>query len=127
MDLDDLINELNESVSYIKKEMPNTVKKIGKVAQKEIRNNTPVKTGKLKRSIQSHVTGLTAEVGTGLDYADDVEHGHNQEERYVPAIGVTIDAQFIKGHHMFEKGMASAEPKIDNQIEEFFDNIPLLK
>ena len=127
MDLDDLIRELEDSVDYIDTELPNTVRKIGDIAQKEIRSYTPVKTGKLKASIKNSVTGLTAEVGSSLDYVDDVEHGHNQEARYVPAIDAKIKAQFVKGSHMFEKGMLSAEPKVDAKVEEFFDNIPLLK
>lgn len=127
MDLDDLIRELEESASYIEEELPNTVEDIGEIAETAIKSFTPVKTGRLKASIKSSVTGLTAEVGSELDYVDDVEHGHNQEARYVPEIDAKIKAQFVKGHHMFEKGMLSAEPKVAREVEQFFDNIPLLK
>ncbi len=126
-DLDALIKELERAKKYIEKETPELLEDIAEIAKKEIQDVTPVKTGKLKNSIQVTTSGNKAVIDSTEDYADDVEFGHFQEERFVPAIGVTVDDKFIKGSHMFENGMNNAESKMDRELKDFIDNLPIFK
>lgn len=125
--LDELIRDLERSIGYIKEETPELLKEMVNIAKKEIQEVTPVKTGKLKDSIQATVVGNKATIDSSVDYADDVEFGHIQEERFVPELGVMIEDKFIKGSHMFENGMNNAKDKIDREVKDFMENLPIFK
>lgn len=125
--LDALINDLQKAINYIESKTPELLEDMADIATKEIKAITPVKTGRLRNSIQATVMGERAIIDSSVDYADDVEFGHMQEERFVPVLGVTVDDKFIKGSHMFENGMNNAEPKLDREVKEFMDNLPIFK
>lgn len=125
--LDALINDLQKAINYIESKTPELLDNMADIATKEIKALTPVKTGRLRNSIQATVMGERAIIDSSVDYADDVEFGHMQEERFVPVLGVTVDDKFIKGSHMFENGMNNAEPKLDREVKEFMDNLPIFK
>lgn len=125
--LDALINDLQKAINYIESKTPELLDNMADIATKEIKAITPVKTGRLRNSIQATVMGERAIIDSSVDYADDVEFGHMQEERFVPVLGVTVDDKFIKGSHMFENGMNNAEPKLDREVKEFMDNLPIFK
>ena len=127
MDLDDLLNDLQESIKYIEQETPKLRKDLGQIAVKNIKRLTPTKTGKLVNSIQANIQGETVVIDSDCDYADDVEFGHMQEARYVPEIDRMLEPKFIKGSHMFENGMLRAEKELDKRVEKFVDNIPIFK
>lgn len=127
MDLNDLINELESSISYIEEEVPKLRKDLGDIAAKSIKNLTPTNTGKLRDSIEASVQGESVTIGSTVDYAEHVEFGHMQKKRYVPEIEKTISAKFVKGSHMFENGMLKAEPELDNKVEDFLNNLPIFK
>ena len=61
LDIDDLVE----------RELANTASDI----EKEAKNNTPVDTGRLKRSIKADVSGLEANIGTDVEYAHFVHDG----------------------------------------------------
>ena len=124
---DDFIADIAASIDYIEQGKPKLLKDLGKIAVKNIKRYTPVKTGKLQNSIRATIKGDKAEVDSSLDYADDVEFGHMQDERFVPVLGVTVADKFIKGSHMFENGMNNAESKLDREVKEFMDNLPIFK
>lgn len=125
--LDALINDLQKAINYIETEVPNLLDDMAEIATKEIKAVTPVKTGRLQNSIKATVMGDRAIIDSSVDYADDVEFGHMQDERFVPVLGVTVDDKFIKGSHMFENGMNNAESKLDREVKEFMDNLPIFK
>ena len=50
-----------------------------------------------------------------------------QDERYVPVLDRMLEPKFIKGSHMFENGMNNAESKLDREVKEFMDNLPIFK
>lgn len=125
--LDALINDLQKAINYIENNTPELLNDMADIATKEIKAVTPVKTGRLRNSIKANVMGDRAVIDSSVDYADDVEYGHMQEERFVPVLGVTVDDKFIKGSHMFENGMNNAESKLDKEVKEFMDNLPIFK
>lgn len=57
--------------SIVQRELTNTASNI----EKEAKANTPVDTGRLKRSIASDVQGLEANIGTDVEYAHFVHDG----------------------------------------------------
>lgn len=127
MSLDALIADLQKAKAYIQKETPQLLEDMSDIAVKEIKAVTPVKTGRLQNSIQANITGNKAVIDSTEDYADDVEFGHMQEERFVPVLGVMVGDGFIKGSHMFENGMNNAEHKLDRKVKDFMDNLPIFK
>lgn len=127
MDLEDLINDLNDSINYIESETPKLKKDLGEIAVNNIKKLTPRDTGKLQNSIRATQHGDTIIVDSDLDYADDVEFGHMQEARYVPELDRMLEPKFIKGNHMFENGMVRAEKELDDRVEDFLDNLPIFK
>lgn len=124
---DDFIADIAASIDYIEQGKPKLLKDLGKIAVKNIKRYTPVKTGKLQNSIRATIKGDKAEVDSSLDYADDVEFGHMQEERFVPVLDRMLEPKFIKGSHMFENGMNSAISELNKEVDKFVDNIPLFK
>ena len=59
---------------------------MAEIAKKEIQAITPVKTGRLKKSIRVSILGNKATIDSTEDYAVDVEYGHMQNERFVPVL-----------------------------------------
>lgn len=125
--LDSVISDLQKAIDYIEKQTPKILEDMAETAKKEIQAVTPVKTGKLKNSIQATIFGNKAVIDSSEDYADDVEYGHMQEERFVPVLDKMIETKFIKGYHMFENGMNNAESKLDRQAKDFIENLPIFK
>ena len=124
---DDLIADIESSIDYIERGKPQLLDKLGDIAVKNIKRYTPVKTGRLQNSIRATIKGDTAEVDSSVDYADDVEFGHMQEERFVPVLDRMLEPKFVKGSHMFENGMNSAISELNKEVDKFVDNIPLFK
>lgn len=125
--LDELISDLQKAIDYIEKQTPEILEDMAETAKKEIQNLTPIKTGKLKNSIQATILGNKAVIDSTEDYADDVEYGHMQEKRFVPIIDKMIESKFIKGHHMFENGMNNSEAKLDRKLKDFIENLSIFK
>ena len=125
--IDDFIADIAASIDYIEKGKPKLLKDLWKIVVKNRKRYTPVMTGKLQNSIRATIKGDKAEVDSSLDYADDVEFGHMQEERCVPVLDRMLEPKFVKGSHMFENGMNSAISELNKEVDKFVDNIPLFK
>ena len=58
--LDSVISDLQKAIDYIQKQTPKILEDMAEIAKKEIQAVTPVKTGKLKNSIQATIFGNKA-------------------------------------------------------------------
>lgn len=113
-DLDDLIDELENAIKYLKDD-EELLDDLGDIAEKNIKKITPRRTGKLQGSIKAVKNGEAVAITSDCDYAIDVEFGHSE------------GSGFVKGSHMFEYGMNSAQFELNKEVEKFMDNIPLFK
>lgn len=97
---------------------------IGLDFRDDVRANTPVDTGDLRRSTNFDGTKKTGKnfeikVYNNLGYAENVEYGHRQEVgRYVPAIGKRLKKSFVKGHYMFRNAENNIKAELDSRVEE---------
>ena len=125
--LDTMIKDLQKAINYIETETPELLNDMAEIAKKEIQAITPVKTGRLKKSIRVSILGNKATIDSTEDYAVDVEYGHMQNERFVPVLEKMLEPKFIKGSHMFENGMNNSEVKLDRKAKAFMENLPIFK
>lgn len=90
----------------------------------DVRSNTPVDTGDLRRSwVFEGVTKsgfiFEMELSNNLEYADHVEYGHRQEPgRFVPAIGKRLKADYVPGSYMLRDGTNRLEETIPKALRE---------
>lgn len=99
----------------------------------DVRNNTPVDTGDLRRSWE-----LTApdkkglkfdmDLSNNLEYAEHVEYGHRQEQgRFVPAIGKRLKADFVPGSYMLRDGTRrledSLKPAVQKEVRKAIESL----
>ncbi|MDB8791951.1 HK97 gp10 family phage protein [Romboutsia sp. 1001216sp1] len=68
-----LVDNTNEIIDKIKQATKNACNEIGVVGTAEVKANTPVDTGKLRRSYTYNAEDTKVEIGTALDYAKHVE------------------------------------------------------
>ena len=81
----------------------------------DVRDNTPVDTGDLRRSWE--LTGpdkkgskFEMDLANPLEYVEFVELGHRQEPgRFVPAIGKRLVADYVPGSYMLRDGTRRLE------------------
>ena len=69
-----LLKALNSSKT-VKKPLDNGIRRIAFYYEGLVKKATPVKTGRLKSSITSQISGEKASVGTNVQYASFVEYG----------------------------------------------------
>lgn len=97
---------------------------IGLDFRDDVRANTPVDTGDLRRSTNFDGTKKTGtsfniEVYNNTEYVDHLEYGHRQEVgRYVPAIGKRLKKPFVKGYYMFRNAENDIKAELDSRVEE---------
>lgn len=88
----------------------------------DVRANTPVDTGDLRRTwIFEGVTKtgfiFEMELSNNLEYADYIEYGHRQEPgRYVPAIGKRLKADYVPGSYMLRDGTNRLEEALPKAL-----------
>ena len=99
----------------------------------DVRDNTPVDTGDLRRSWE--LTGpdkkglkFEMDLANPLEYVEFVELGHRQEPgRYVPAIGKRLKADFVKGHYMLRDGTRrleeSLKPAVQKEVRKAIESL----
>ncbi|MDR3595105.1 HK97 gp10 family phage protein [Clostridium sp.] len=111
--------------------------KLGLMMEAEIKPLVNVDTGRLRSSINTQVVDNdSAETGTDVEYAQAVNDGHVQHQRFLPAEymkncpnseGVMLSEKFIPGTHFMENGFQAfqgkAEPELERWIEEMLDKI----
>lgn len=90
----------------------------------DVRDNTPVDTGDLRRSWElagPDKKGLKFEMDltNNLEYAEHVEYGHRQEPgRFVPAIGKRLVADYVPGSYMLRDGTRRLENTLKLAVKE---------
>lgn len=90
----------------------------------DVRDNTPVDTGDLRRSWE--LTGpdkkglkFEMDLANNLEYALYIELGHRQEPgRYVPAIGKRLKADYVPGSYMLRDGTNRLEEALPKALRE---------
>lgn len=95
---------------------------IGLDFRDDVRANTPVDTGELRRS--TNFDGAEKKSGyieiknyNNTPYAENVEYGHRQEVgRYVPAIGKRLKKPFVKGYYMFRNAENNIQTELDERL-----------
>lgn len=99
----------------------------------DVRNNTPVDTGDLRRSWE--LTGpdkkglkFEMDLANNLEYVEHVEYGHRQEPgRFVPAIGKRLKADFVPGSYMLRDGTRRLEetlkPAVQKEVRKAIDGL----
>lgn len=79
----------------------------------DIKLNTPVETGTLKRSWKvGKVKDGTVEVGTNVEYAPYVEYGYKHES-----------GGFVLGQHMVEKSVKQLEERLPDELERWLQQM----
>lgn len=86
------------------------MRKLSSTLLKEIRQRTPVDTGKLQASINAEIVGDTIIVGSDVNYAPFVEFGH-----------FTVAGTFVPGRFMFRDGTQAALKDISKTIRDYFE------
>ncbi|MBZ9635589.1 HK97 gp10 family phage protein [Clostridium sp. FP1] len=124
--LEDIINKFPE-------EKQKELLKLGLMLESEIKPLVPVDQGRLRASINSQVIGSDrVETGTDVDYAQAINDGHVQHQRFLPAQymkncpndkGVMLSEKFIEGKHFMEDGFQSLQPKAEVELEKWIQGI----
>ena len=99
----------------------------------DVRDNTPVDTGDLRRSWE--LTGpdkkgikFEMDLANNLEYALYVELGHRQEPgRFVPAIGKRLVADYVPGSYMLRDGTRRLEetlkPAVQKEVRKAIESL----
>ena len=97
------------SGDQLKTEVKKSVKNVGETYKRNAQENTPVKTGDLRRSWQLKGpffsgSDITVEFRNSKNYASFVENGHRQKVgQYVPTIGKRLKASWVPDQHFLQK------------------------
>ena len=97
--------------NFVKKEISKSTKRIGIQAIKQLKANTPVESGDLRRAWTAEGLavdggGWVVKVINNTDYASYVERGHRQTPgRFVPAIGKRLKASWVPGQFFMRDSM----------------------
>lgn len=89
-----------------------TMAEDGKDWEADVRANTPMNTGDLRRSWtldppNKAGKAIEMELSNPLEYAEYIEYGHRQEVgRFVPAIGKRLKTPYVQGYYMLRDGTA---------------------
>ena len=99
----------------------------------DVRDNTPVDTGDLRRSwtlTGPDKKGLKFEMdlANNLEYVEFVEYGHRQEPgRFVPAIGKRLVADYVPGSYMLRDGTRRLEetlkPAVQKEVRKAIESL----
>ena len=99
----------------------------------DVRDNTPVDTGDLRRSwtlTGPDKKGLKFEMDLAnpLEYVAFVEYGHRQEPgRFVPAIGKRLVADYVPGSYMLRDGTRRLEetlkPAVQKEVRKAIESL----
>ena len=131
--LDGLLDKVNRLSPEIDQAVISAMADQGIDWRDDVRENTPVDTGDLRRSWE--LTGpdkkgskFEMDLNNPLEYAEYIELGHRQEPgRYVPAIGKRLKADFVKGHYMLRNGTRrleeSLKPAVQKEVRKAIESL----
>lgn len=104
-------------------EMTHELNNFGMEWRDDVRANTHVVTGQLRRSSQlvpavKNGDTFKVEIVNNTDYAEYYEYGHRQEVgRYVPALGKRLKSPYVKGQYTFRKSRQRALVRLPKSIK----------
>lgn len=122
--LDGLLDKVNSLSPRIDQAVSTAMADEGLSWRDDVRDNTPVDTGDLRRSWT--LTGpdkkgikFEMDLNNPLEYAEYVELGHRQEPgRFVPAIGKRLVADYVPGSYMLRNGTRRLEETLKPAVKE---------
>ena len=130
--LGDLLDKVNNLSPRIDQAVMSAMSDEGMSWRDDVRANTPVDTGDLRRSwtlTGPDKKGLKFEMdlANNLEYAEHVEYGHRQEPgRFVPAIGKRLKADYVPGSYMLRDGTRRLEgtlgPAVQREVKKVVGN-----
>ena len=130
--LGDLLDKVNNLSPRIDQAVMSAMSDEGMSWRDDVRANTPVDTGDLRRSwtlTGPDKKGLKFEMDLAnpLEYSEYVEYGHRQEPgRFVPAIGKRLKADFVPGSYMLRDGTRRLEetlgPAVQREVKKAVGN-----
>ena len=144
-EIDGLDELKQEMLSMVNEKFPvekeKEMRKLGLIAESQIKPLINVDTGRARNSTFSRAVNQdTEEIVCPVDYAEALNNGHMMKKRFLPASyldnpngrkylkdgntkGITLKAQFIKGTHFMEKGIQNSEPIIIAEIDRWLNEL----
>lgn len=131
--LDGLLDKVNRLSPEIDQAVLSAMADEGLSWRDDVRVNTPVDTGDLRRSWE--LTGpdkkglkFEMDLANPLEYVEFVEYGHRQEPgRFVPAIGKRLKADFVPGSYMLRDGTRrleeSLKPAVQKEVRKAIESL----
>ena len=99
----------------------------------DVRDNTPVDTGDLRRSWtltgpDKKGSNFEMDLANPLEYVEFVEYGHRQEPgRFVPALGKRLVADYVPGSYMLRDGTRRLEetlkPAVQKEVRKAIESL----
>lgn len=131
--LDGLLDKVSRLSPEIDQAVMSAMADEGLSWRDDVRDNTPVDTGDLRRSWElagPDKKGLKFEMdlSNNLEYVEYVEYGHRQEPgRFVPAIGKRLKADFVPGFYMLRDGTRrledSLKPAVQKEVRKAIESL----
>lgn len=131
--LDGLLDKVNRLSSTIDEAVASAMADEGVDWRDDVRDNTPVDTGDLRRSWS--LTGpdkkglkFEMDLNNPLEYAEYVEYGHRQEPgRFVPALSKRLKADYVPGSYMLRNGTRrledSLKPAVQKEVRKAIESL----
>lgn len=122
--LDDSLKKLKDLPQIFDEELSKAMNDEGLDWRDDVRANTPVDSGDLRRSwifagVEKSGFIFEMDLSNNLEYADYVEYGHRQEPgRFVPAIGKRLKANYVSGYYMLRDSTNRLEESLPKSLEE---------
>lgn len=122
--LDDSLKKLKDLPYVFDEELSKAMNNEGLDWRDDVRANTPVDSGDLRRSwifagVEKSGFIFEMDLSNNIEYADYVEYGHRQEPgRFVPAIGKRLKANYVSGYYMLRDGTNKLEESLPKSLEE---------
>lgn len=104
---------LNNASKNFNKQSDKALKRVGLKLLREVKKNTPVDTGYLRRSWDIEQKSNYIEIGTNLKYAPHVEFGHRTRG----------GKGFVEGRYMLTKSVEKVEKSLNDELEIMIENL----
>lgn len=131
--LDGLLDKVNNLSPKIDEAVSTAMTAEGLSWRDDVRDNTPVDTGDLRRSWELNGPDkkgfkFEMDLANNLEYALYIELGHRQEPgRFVPAIGKRLVADYVPGSYMLRDGTRRLEetlkPAVQKEVRKAIESL----
>ena len=115
---DDELEKISGLARVLDEELTKELNDFGLAWRDDVRANTNVVTGDLRRSTifegtEKNGSEFIVAVSNNLEYAEHYEYGHRQTPgRFVPAIGKRLVAKHVRGRYTFRNAKRCAKEKV---------------